>query len=96
MPIYEYQCTACNHHLELMQKVSEQPSTVCPACSNSSLTRLVSAAGFQLKGTGWYVTDFKDKKNTANNAASSTSSSQESTGNEKTAVKQTASTGDNP
>lgn len=64
MPIYEYQCTACGHQLEAFQKLSEKPLTKCPECQKSSLQKLVSAAGFQLKGTGWYATDFKTKKKT--------------------------------
>lgn len=62
MPIYEYECTQCCHHFDSLQKISDAPLTQCPACHKESLKRLVSPAGFQLKGTGWYVTDFKDKK----------------------------------
>jgi putative FmdB family regulatory protein len=61
MPIYEYQCTACGHSLEAIQKMSEAPLTECPKCHDASLQKLVSAAGFQLKGTGWYATDFRNK-----------------------------------
>ena len=61
MPIYEYQCQACAHTLDALQKMMDAPLTECPACHASSLQRLVSAAGFQLKGSGWYATDFKDK-----------------------------------
>lgn len=60
MPIYEYQCQACQHTLETIQKMTESPLTDCPACHQPQLQRLVSAAGFQLKGTGWYATDFKN------------------------------------
>ena len=60
MPIYEYQCEACGHRLEAMQKMSEDPLRDCPACGKPALQKLISAAGFQLKGSGWYVTDFKD------------------------------------
>lgn len=59
MPIYEYRCTSCGHELEALQKFSEPPLSACPACRTESLTKLVSAAGFQLKGSGWYATDFK-------------------------------------
>lgn len=59
MPIYEYRCTSCGHELETLQKFSEPPLSACPACNTESLTKLVSAAGFQLKGSGWYATDFK-------------------------------------
>jgi len=62
MPIYEYRCDACGAELEELQKLADAPLTDCPSCGKSVLTRLVSAAGFQLKGTGWYQTDFKGKK----------------------------------
>lgn len=61
MPIYEYRCEACGHGLEALQKLSEAPLTDCPACGAPALKKQVSAAGFQLKGGGWYVTDFRDK-----------------------------------
>lgn len=61
MPIYEYQCDACQHQLETIQKVSDEPLKICPSCGEPALRKLVSAAAFQLKGTGWYVTDFRDK-----------------------------------
>ena len=60
MPIYEYQCQACGHEFEQLQKVSEDPIKQCPKCSKEAAQRLVSASGFQLKGTGWYETDFKN------------------------------------
>ena len=59
MPIYEYRCTSCGHEKELLQKLSDPPLTECPACGKSTLEKLVSAAGFHLKGSGWYATDFK-------------------------------------
>jgi putative FmdB family regulatory protein len=69
MPIYEYRCSDCGHELEALQKISEAPLTLCPACGHSALTKKVSAAGFQLKGTGWYVTDFRNgSKPAAKNA----------------------------
>lgn len=61
MPIYEYRCTSCGHELEALQKLSDAPLTECPACHRAALSKKVSAAGFQLKGSGWYVTDFRDK-----------------------------------
>jgi putative FmdB family regulatory protein len=60
MPIYEYRCAACGHELEALQKLSDAPLTVCPSCQQAELKKLVSAAGFQLKGSGWYVTDFRN------------------------------------
>jgi putative FmdB family regulatory protein len=61
MPIYEYRCEACGHQEEFLQKVSEPPLTQCPVCHKNSFNKLLSAAGFQLKGSGWYATDFKSK-----------------------------------
>ncbi len=60
MPIYEYRCTACQHKLEALQKFSDAQLVVCPQCGRDALTKLVSAAGFHLKGSGWYQTDFKN------------------------------------
>jgi len=67
MPIYEYRCAECGHELEKLQKISDAPLTECPACGKAALQKLVSAAGFRLKGGGWYETDFKSgkKKNIA-------------------------------
>ena len=59
MPIYEYRCSECGHDHEVLQKVSEPPLTECPACGKPALQKQLSAAGFQLKGSGWYATDFK-------------------------------------
>jgi putative FmdB family regulatory protein len=59
MPIYEYRCADCGFQEEYLQKVSEPPMTVCPKCGKPSLQKLLSAAGFQLKGSGWYATDFR-------------------------------------
>ena len=59
MPIYEYKCSACSHELESLQKFSDAPLVTCPVCGKNALVKLVSAAGFQLKGSGWYQTDFR-------------------------------------
>ena len=59
MPIYEYRCSSCGHELEALQKFSDAPLATCPSCSKDTLVKLMSAAGFQLKGSGWYATDFK-------------------------------------
>ena len=59
MPIYEYKCAACGHQEEHLQKVSEKPLEKCPACGKKKYRKQLSAAGFQLKGSGWYATDFK-------------------------------------
>ena len=60
MPIYEYRCASCGHELEALQKLSDALLVECPACHKPDLQKLVSAAGFQLKGSGWYVTDFRN------------------------------------
>lgn len=67
VPIYEYTCSTCNHSLEKLQKMSDAPLRDCPECGKSTLEKQVSAAGFRLKGAGWYETDFKssNKKNVA-------------------------------
>lgn len=62
MPIYEYACTACGHTLEKLQKMSDAPLTECPECGKATLQKQISAAGFRLKGGGWYETDFKSNK----------------------------------
>ena len=62
MPIYEYRCESCGKELEKIQKFSDPPLRECPACGKETLQKLVSASSFRLKGSGWYVTDFKDKK----------------------------------
>lgn len=59
MPIYEYRCQSCGHELEKLQRLSDAALTDCPECGKSTLKRLISAAGFRLKGAGWYETDFK-------------------------------------
>jgi putative FmdB family regulatory protein len=61
MPIYEYRCQACGHQEEFLQRASEPPLTDCPVCRKPTFQKLLSAAGFQLKGSGWYATDFKNK-----------------------------------
>lgn len=74
MPIYEYCCDGCNHGLEKLQKIADEPLTLCPCCGETKLRRKISAAGFRLKGGGWYETDFKSgsKKNLAGDAAGAT------------------------
>ena len=82
MPIYEYACVSCDHHLETLQKMSEDPLVFCPECGEESLRKKVSAAAFVLKGSGWYETDFKnsgkekpkDAKASGEQSASKTSS----------------------
>ena len=59
MPLYEYRCSGCGHQQEFLQKWSDAPLTVCTACGKETFQKLLTAAGFQLKGSGWYATDFK-------------------------------------
>lgn len=60
MPIYAYKCASCGHAKDVLQKLSDEPLTVCPACGAASFGKQVTAAGFQLKGSGWYATDFRN------------------------------------
>ena len=69
MPFYEYQCAACGHHHEELQKVTDRALRKCPACGRPALKRLVSAPVFRLKGGGWYETDFKNDKEAKRNLA---------------------------
>ena len=75
MPIYEYRCERCGHQQEFLQKVSDAPLTVCTKCGEPSFSKMVTAAGFQLKGSGWYATDFK---NSGKPAAKSTDTKSDS------------------
>ena len=69
MPIYEYQCEKCHHHLEALQKISDKPLRECPECGRHTLKRLLSAPLFRLAGSGWYETDFKSDQETKRNLA---------------------------
>ena len=81
MPIYEYKCQSCGHELEKLQRMNEERLKDCPECGEAELHRLVSAAGFRLKGAGWYETDFKkgSKKNLHDSGGSTGASSKKST-----------------
>lgn len=79
MPIYEYKCVECGHQLEAIQKVSDDPLTECPTCGPGKLKRLISPAGFQLKGSGWYATDFKNSGKKKDDKKDGTASPSEST-----------------
>jgi putative FmdB family regulatory protein len=69
MPIYAYKCGSCGHAKDVLQKLSDAPLATCPACGAATFTKQVTAAGFQLKGSGWYVTDFRNNGNSAAPAA---------------------------
>lgn len=78
MPIYEYECGGCGHHLEALQKMSDPALTECPECGKPQLNKKISAVGFRLSGSGWYETDFKTggkKKNLAGDSGSSSGGS---------------------
>ncbi|OGT35450.1 MAG: hypothetical protein A3F11_01610 [Gammaproteobacteria bacterium RIFCSPHIGHO2_12_FULL_37_14] len=94
MPIYEYQCQSCGHQLEEFQKISDAALTECPKCHQATLNKLISAAGFQLKGSGWYVTDYrdKDKAKQAEKGGSTDHETQTSTSNDKTKSSDASST----
>src|SRR5882672_8803956 len=62
MPIYEYRCTSCGFQKEYLQKVTDPVKTVCPECAKKTFSKMLTAAGFQLKGSGWYATDFRNPK----------------------------------
>jgi putative FmdB family regulatory protein len=89
MPIYEYRCDACGHQEEHLQKLSEPLIASCPACNKASYRKLLSAAGFQLKGSGWYATDFKStgKKPADKKADSKTESAAETKADSKSETK---------
>ena len=87
MPIYEYRCSACGHQEEHLQKVSDPVLSECPACGKSSFEKQLSAAGFQLKGSGWYATDFKNKKPAEKKAETKTESKSETKSETKTETK---------
>ena len=89
MPIYEYRCEACGHQQEFLQKVSDPTLTVCPACGKATFAKMLTAAGFQLKGSGWYATDFKNK-------GSSTATAAKAEGKGETKAEGKAEGGDKP
>lgn len=88
MPIYEYECQSCGHHLEVIQKMSDAPLKDCPQCAQATLKKRISAAGFRLSGGGWYETDFKtgSKKNLTEKGGDSSSAAGSSTGSSSPAA----------
>ncbi|MBL0943094.1 MAG: zinc ribbon domain-containing protein [Hydrogenophaga sp.] len=70
MPIYAYKCGSCGHAKDVLQKISDAPLTQCPACGADAFRKQVTAAGFQLKGSGWYVTDFRGGNTSGGGAGS--------------------------
>lgn len=93
MPIYEYRCSSCGFQKEYLQKVTDPILTRCPECDKDTFSKLLSAAGFQLKGSGWYATDFKNSgaRSTAKSTDSKSDSKSESKDAGKTDKKETKS-----
>jgi putative FmdB family regulatory protein len=81
MPIYAYKCESCGYAKDILRKMSDEPLTVCPQCGESSFKKQLTAAGFQLKGSGWYVTDFRGGNSAAAGAKSGDTESAGSGGN---------------
>jgi len=94
MPIYEYLCKSCEHKMEALQKMSDEPLVDCPNCSKAELKKQISAAGFRLSGTGWYETDFKSgkKKNISGEQSSDSGSSSASGTSEKSGADKSTAT----
>ena len=80
MPIYEYACKSCGFQKDVLQKISDDPLTMCPKCSKETFSKQISAPGFRLSGSGWYETDFKTgkKKNLAGDASKNSASTKSS------------------
>jgi putative FmdB family regulatory protein len=97
MPIYAYRCSACGHAQDVLQKISDPLLTHCPACGQATFAKQVTAAGFQLKGSGWYATDFRNGSQPNKAAASDGEAAKEAgKGDEKAADKLDGKSGDKP
>ncbi|MFT6734077.1 MAG: putative FmdB family regulatory protein [Polaribacter sp.] len=94
MPIYEYRCTDCDHRVEKLQRMADDPLKDCPECNRPALKRLVSAAAFKLKGSGWYETDFKGKDKASSEHTKASDSSGKDSKSEKVNSKATKKDGD--
>lgn len=93
MPIYAYRCQDCGFAKDVLQKVSDAPLTDCPSCNQPSFKKQLTAAGFQLKGTGWYVTDFRGGGSTSSTATKPNTGSDSGSSTAAAAPDTTASTG---
>ncbi|OZI62996.1 FmdB family zinc ribbon protein [Bordetella genomosp. 11] len=94
MPIYAYKCSSCGHAKDVLQKISDAPLTVCPECGASAFTKQVTAAGFQLKGSGWYVTDFRNNGNSASSGGAKSDAKSDAKTGSAAADSGAAKTGD--
>jgi len=92
MPIYEYRCGACGFQKEFLQRISDKRLTDCPECGKSTLSKMVTAAGFQLKGSGWYATDFKNNGSAKPNSAKPAENKSAETKSAETAETKSAET----
>jgi putative FmdB family regulatory protein len=90
MPIYAYRCEECGFAKDVLQKMSDDPLTICLECGKPSFKKQVTAAGFQLKGSGWYVTDFRDGKGGASTAVAASGTASESGGKSENSSGETA------
>ncbi|HQQ69075.1 MAG TPA: zinc ribbon domain-containing protein [Alicycliphilus sp.] len=86
MPIYAYRCGTCGHAKDVLQKISDAPLTDCPACGASTFSKQITAAGFQLKGSGWYVTDFRGGSAGAGSTAAAAPAAQDASKTEATSA----------
>jgi putative FmdB family regulatory protein len=86
MPIYAYRCSSCGHARDVLRKISDPPLSICPECGADTFTKQVTAAGFQLKGSGWYVTDFKGGNGAGKTAPAVAGAGGESAGGDKPAA----------
>ena len=84
MPIYAYKCAACGFAKDVLQKMSDAPLTECPSCGQPAFSKQLTAAGFQLKGSGWYVTDYAKKSSTGSASSNGDSKKSESKSESKT------------
>lgn len=91
MPFYEYECSACKHQTEVLQKITDAPLKKCPECGKQTLKRLMSAPVFRLKGGGWYETDFKSENETKRNLASSDDAAESKSGEKSSETKESGS-----
>ena len=100
MPIYAYKCAACGFAKDVLQKISDAPLTQCPSCHAEAFSKQVTAAGFQLKGSGWYVTDFRDgnkgKEKSAGGGASDASTAGDGAGADAAAPKSDTAKSESP
>ena len=96
MPIYAYQCEHCGFAKDVLQKISDDPLSECPECKQATFKKQITAAGFQLKGSGWYVTDFRGNSGGSNSSATSSTNNQTASSETSSAAAPCAATGTCP